>query len=88
MKILFIEWDSFGKEDIKEAFCEEGHELVLFPVSMDEDLDDAPELEEKLWSVLRRETPAIVFSVNYFPAVSNVCSKAGIRYISGIYDAP
>ncbi len=88
MKILFIEWDSFGKEDIKEAFCEEGHELVLFPVSMDEDLDDAPELEEKLWSVLRRETPVIVFSVNYFPAVSNVCSKAGIRYISWIYDAP
>ena len=81
MKILFIEWDSFGKEDIKEAFCAEGHELILFPVSMEEDLDDAPELEERLRSILRQETPAVVFSINYFPAVSNVCNRVG----SGIF---
>ena len=88
MKILFIEWDSFGKEDIKEAFYMEGHELILFPVSMEEDLDDAPELEGRLSAVLHQETPAIVFSINYFPAISNTCNREGIRYISWVYDAP
>ena len=28
MKILFIEWASFGNEDIKEAFTAEGHTFV------------------------------------------------------------
>lgn len=88
MKVLFVEWDSFGKEDMKEAFCAEGHELILFPVSMEEDLDDAPELEGRLAAVLHQEVPAIVFSINYFPAISNTCSREGIRYISWIYDAP
>ena len=31
MKVLFIEWESYGYQDIKEAFAEEGHELVCFP---------------------------------------------------------
>ena len=88
MKIVFIEWESFGKEDVKEAFRAEGHEMVSFPVSIEEDLDDAPVLEDRLSLVLRRETPDFVFSINYFPAISNVCNRECIRYISWIYDAP
>lgn len=48
MKILMIEWDSFGKEDIEEAFCAEGHDLVLFPVSIDGDLDTSFEIRQRL----------------------------------------
>ena len=88
MKILFIEWESFGKEDVKMAFCAEGHELLVFPVLIEDDLDDAPELKEKLTSALRHEVPDLVFSINYFPAVSNVCQRERIRYISWIYDSP
>lgn len=33
MKILFIEWASFGNADMKDAFTEEGHEVVCFPFS-------------------------------------------------------
>lgn len=88
MKVLMIEWDSFGKEDIEEAFCAEGHDLVLFPVSVDEDLDTPSGLGERLPFVLHQEVPDLVFSVNYFPAVSMICEEEGIRYISWIYDAP
>ena len=88
MKILFIEWKSFGKEDVEAAFREEGHELVMFPILIEEDLDDAPELREKLKSVLRQEVPDVVFSINYFPAVSDVCQREKVRYIAWIYDAP
>ena len=33
MKILLIEWASFGNADIKDAFAKEGHQVVSFPFS-------------------------------------------------------
>ena len=88
MKILMFEWDSFGKEDIEEAFCAEGHDLVLFPVSIDGDLDTSFEIRQRLLAALHQEVPDFVFSVNYFPMVSSICNDEGLRYISWIYDAP
>ena len=87
MKILFIEWKSFGNDDIKEAFAAEGHKVVSFPFSNRDGRRDA-ELEHDLSSFLHKETPDIVFSFNYFPVISNVCKKEDIRYISWIYDSP
>lgn len=87
MKILFIEWASFGNEDMKEAFCKEGHILVRFPFSnKDSRRDEA--IEAELTAALHREVPDVVFSFNYFPVISNVCRKENIRYISWIYDSP
>lgn len=88
MKVVFIEWESFGKEDVKKAFFAEGHDLVLFPVSVDEDLDKPSALKERLPSLLHQEAPDVVFSINYFPAVSSICNEERVRYISWIYDAP
>lgn len=87
MKILFIEWASFGNEDIKEAFIAEGHTLVCFPFSNRDSRRDT-EIETELSCVLHRESPDIVFSFNFFPVISQVCKKEGIRYISWIYDSP
>lgn len=87
MKILFIEWKSFGNEDIKEAFTAEGHMVVCFPFS-NRDARRDEELEAELIGALRRETPDAVFSFNYFPVVSNACKKEGVRYLSWIYDSP
>ncbi len=87
MKILFIEWASFGNEDIKEAFEAEGHSLFCFPFSNKDGRKDV-EIEEALSGVLHRETPDIVFSFNYFPVISQVCRKEAVKYISWIYDSP
>lgn len=87
MTILYIEWNSFGSEDMKEAFQAEGHTLVCFPFSNKEGRHDEA-VESSLMGVLRKKTPDIVFSFNYFPLISNVCKKAGIRYISWVYDSP
>lgn len=87
MKILFIEWASFGNEDMKDAFREEGHTLVCFPFSNKEARQDRA-ADQRLTTVLRAETPDAVFSFNYFPLISNVCKKEDIRYISWIYDSP
>lgn len=87
MKILFIEWASFGNEDIKEAFKAEGHSLVCFPFSNKDGRKDA-EIESSLSGVLHKETPDVVFSFNYFPVISQVCRKEAVKYISWIYDSP
>ncbi len=87
MKILFIEWASFGNEDIKEAFTAEGHTFVCFPFSNKDGRQDK-EIEAALSGVLHRETPDAVFSFNFFPLISQVCKKEAVRYISWIYDSP
>ncbi|MCM1087299.1 MAG: DUF3880 domain-containing protein [Muribaculaceae bacterium] len=87
MKILLIEWASFGNEDMKEAFRKEGHTLVCFPFSNKDSRHDEDIMAE-LSASLHREVPDIVFSFNYFPVISNVCKKENIPYISWIYDSP
>lgn len=87
MKILFIEWASYGNEDMKEAFRREGHTLVCFPFFNKDARNDASAVSG-LPALLHKEMPDVVFSFNYFPVVSNVCHKENIRYISWIYDSP
>lgn len=87
MKILYIEWNSFGNEDMKEAFQAEGHTLICFPFSNKEGRHDES-VESSLMGVLCKEAPDAVFSFNYFPLISNVCKKADIRYLSWVYDSP
>ena len=92
MKIVYIEWSSYGNEDVKKAMSAEGHELVVFLLSVSSStygkLIDDPEVEEKLHTVLRQAAPDAVYSTNFFPVISKVCQKEGILYISWNYDAP
>ena len=87
MKILYIEWDSFGNEDMKTALTQEGHSLVCFPFSKDEGRQNKA-VEASLADAIHQAKPDFVFSFNYFPLVSNVCKQADIRYLSWIYDSP
>lgn len=89
MKILFMEWNSVGKADLKDAFTKEGHTLVVPSCSIaGKTYRELPEMERQWSLLLQNEKPDIVFSVNYYPAVSNFCNKNAIRYISWIYDSP
>lgn len=87
MKILFIEWASFGNADIKDAFHKEGHSIVSFPFSNKDARRDA-EIEASLTKRLRETVPDAVFSFNYFPLVSNVSKREGLPYLAWIYDSP
>lgn len=89
MKILFIAWSSCGREDLEEAFVQEGHSLIHAPFSIEgKTYGDLPEIERQFFTILKEEKPDIVFTVNYYPAISNLCNKGRIRYISWIYDSP
>lgn len=93
MKILFIDWVCYGREDIKSAMVEEGHEVIPFPFEVSTslvwgELVRDPETEERLRATLHEKSPDVVFSVNYFPVISGVCQAEDIRYISWSYDCP
>lgn len=89
MKILFVEWESWGRKDLKEAFIAEGHELLIFPFQIVESrLHHDPETEGKLSASLKKEVPDLVFSVAYFAVISSVCQREKVRYISWTYDNP
>ena len=87
MKILMLEWKSFGNDDIISAFRELGHEVASIPFSKDE-LHHDDTKEKQLMEKISTHCPDCVFSFNYFPIVSLVCKKAGIPYISWVYDSP
>ena len=64
MKILYIEWDSFGNEDMKTALTQEGHSLVCFPFSKDEGRQNKA-AEASLADAIHQAKPDFVFSFNY-----------------------
>lgn len=88
MKVLFIEWESYGNQELKEALAAEGHHVVCFPFSINEKHRRNPEVEGRLSAVLHQKTPDAVFSYNFFPELSHVCQAEGVRYISWVYDSP
>lgn len=87
MKILFLEWKSFGNEDMIAAFNELGHKVKTLPFS-NKEVRQSEEEESRLIAEIRTFSPDFVFSFNYFPIVSLACKKVDMRYVSWIYDSP
>lgn len=87
MKILMLEWKSFGNEDIIAAFRDLGHSVKTVPFS-NEEVHHHTETENQLIREIRSFSPDFVFSFNYFPVVSLACKQADMRYVSWVYDSP
>lgn len=79
MKILIIEWASFGKEDIDDAFKKLGHHIVKFS-HPDYDLCHSDDFISSFSAFMEKENADLVFSSNYFPLVSKVCKKFNKPY--------
>ena len=87
MKILFIQWANFGKEDITEAFTNMGHEVIPFEFKNFMSSQITPTLLE-LNKILDTQKPDLVFSSNFSPNVSAVCYAHSIPYAAWVYDSP
>lgn len=87
MRVAFIEWASFGKEDIIDAFKKLGHSVSNFS-HPDYDLRESVDFVNAFNEFLGSEEYDLVFSSNYFPLVSSVCNTHGIPYIAWVYDCP
>lgn len=87
MKILMLEWKSFGNEDILDAFRNLGHTVKTIPFS-DKELHHDATMENHLVQEIKSFSPDFVFTFNYFPIISLACKQADMRYISWVYDSP
>lgn len=87
MKILYLEWNSYCNEEMKESLKQEGHEVELCPFF--EGIRAKQETADKvLKPLLHQNKYDFVFSFNYIPVVSNVCKEFECAYVSWVYDSP
>ena len=86
-KILYIEWKSFGNDDVKDAISALGHELIIMPYSSNDVYHDET-LEKKIIDRINEAGADAVFSSNYYPPVAMACHENNTPYISWVYDNP
>ena len=87
MKILFFKSNKFMQDDVIETMREMGHNLdTITYVFQNYDQDEF--FAEKLEHRLKRICYDLVFSLNFYPVISDVCYQTGIPYASWIYDSP
>lgn len=91
LKVLFLEWKNFGKEDVIEAMRALGIDVqcVEFEAMHERVNSEADILLDKL---MRQDVSGkgydAVFTFNYSPIVSNACKRNDLKYIAWIYDMP
>lgn len=88
MKILIADWDSFGDKDIEEVFKSKGYEILKAPYVESEPEEVTSAQLAGFEAAITDFRPDCVFSYNYFPPISDICQKAGVIYISWVYDSP
>ena len=89
MKILMLEWDSFGQEYIRQEFQVAGCEVMIYnwPFGT-EDMRENRELCEGTIREIQNNEIDFVFSLNFFPVAAEACYMCGVKYVSWIYDTP
>ena len=92
MRILFLDWNSYGNLDILSAANElkssgRDIQIELYPFDNHIERDDK-QFAERFKKDLQKKDPDFVMSFNFFPIVSGVCNEVGIKYVSWVYDNP
>lgn len=89
MKILMLEWDSFGQEYIYKEFTDAGCAVEIYPWPYgDVDMRENPELVKALEEKIAECGCDFVFSLNFFPVAAKGCYECGVKYVSWVYDTP
>lgn len=88
MKILFIDWDCYGKNDIISVFKELGNTVDTMPLELKSHVGLDYEFIDKLKAKILSKDYHLVFTLNYYPSVSESCNQTNAKYVSWIYDSP
>lgn len=92
MRILFLDWNSYGNLDIISALDEMKNsgkdiQIELYPYDNHIERDDR-EFADTFKTDIQKKSPDFVMSFNFFPIISGVCNEVGIKYVSWVYDNP
>lgn len=86
MNILYIDYQMYGKDDITGAFQSLGYQVDVTDLPLK--ADNEKTLSVGLEKLITEGKYIAAFTSNYYPAVSVVCKKTNIKYISWTYDSP
>lgn len=87
-KILFFQWNALMQRDVEEALAARD-DVELDYISYEfADWDHDEYFEKKFPPYLLRKKYDMVFSINFFPVLSDICNRYKIPYVSWVYDAP
>ena len=87
MHILMYRWKAYNYRDIEQTFLLLGHTVNNIEQELGS-YDVSPEFERVIEEKIRGTHYDMVFTVNYFPLISNVCERTGVKYISWTCDNP
>ena len=87
MKIIFLDWPCFCREDTLNTLKEMGHTISLF-FHKEYDERKSPAFDAAFDEFVAKDNYDLVFSYNFYPVVSEGCKRNGLKYVSIIYDAP
>lgn len=87
MKVLFLDSPSFGKLDMIAAMKEKGFEVQLFNHDLLREYR-CNEFDDYFDNLVDGKDFLFVFSLNYFPSISNGCQRNNLKYLSFVYDNP
>lgn len=87
MHILMYRWKAYNYRDIEQTFLLLGHTVDNIEQELGS-YDVSPEFERVIEEKIRGAHYDMVFTVNYFPLISNVCERTGVNYVSWTCDNP
>ena len=87
MHILMYRWKAYNYRDIEQTFLLLGHTVDNIEQELGS-YDVSPEFERVIEEKIRGTHYDMVFTVNYFPQISNVCERTGVKYVSWTCDNP
>lgn len=86
-KILFYRWKAYNYLDIRQAFESFGYEVDEISQKLESyDIDRA--FAGEFDRTLIKGQYDFVFTVNYFPVISNACERRGVPYVAWTCDNP
>ena len=88
MNILFYRYGSICENDIRKCFDESGHKCVTIEDEIkDKSLTGADTLK-LVDEALQNGQYDCVFTINFYPSISDLCNIYHIRYICWVVDSP
>ncbi|MDD6551843.1 MAG: DUF3880 domain-containing protein [Lachnospiraceae bacterium] len=86
-KILAYRWMAYNYDDVLESFRRLGYEVkCIYQKLMNYDINEA--FASRLEKEISENAYDFVFTINYFPVISDTCQKLGIRYAVYSCDSP
>ena len=87
MHILMYRWKAYNYRDIEQTFLLLGYTVDNIEQELGS-YDVSPDFERVIEEKIRGTHYDMVFTVNYFPLISNVCERTGVKYVSWTCDNP